>query len=277
MKLLLQLMALAVVVIAVSGCTAYENPATEPPSSPPENPFLTSPESPDQSAAEKASGVSEKTLEEFKAIEEKLFVFDYPVLGEGNAAVTIVYYADFGNTESSQFAFSQFHAIKRDYVVSSKAKVIFRPFPVESSADSEIAAEASLCMAEQGSRQFWAYHDVLFQFASHLDNSSLHNYVSRIPNADKGQFAGCMASRKYVGVVEKTLSQGAKEGIEVVPTLVINGQKISGSKPYDDYKNAIDGSIGKESATIITGNAVSLTTTVKTIWQVITDFIARFR
>jgi protein-disulfide isomerase len=181
-------------------------------------------------------------------------VFRYPTLGK-DAMPTITVYGDFGNMQSSQFAFNQFQKLKRDYVTSNKAQILFRPMATGVNPHSARAAEASLCIWEQGESQFWKYHDTLFQYSTHLDNQSLHNYVGRVPNVDKIAFTTCLASGKYQGIVVATTERAFEDGIEIVPAVVAGGSIILGAQPYKDYQSAVAPLIPPEkSVTVITGN-----------------------
>ncbi len=189
-----------------------------------------------------------------KAAEPSEFV--YPFDGKADAPVTIVEYGDFSDVVNSQAAVSQVAAIKRDYVMSGKAKLVFKPFPLSGTADARLASEASLCMWEQGGVQFWAYHNTLFAYFSHLDEASLKNYASRVPNVDKPAFIDCLDSGTYSGIVSAVLDEGREKGISKVPAFVIGDSVFEGDVPYKKLKSAIDAELSSNDGRLITGNAV---------------------
>jgi len=207
---------------------------------------------------------AEVVVEEPKVVPEPVPVetgFTYPFLGS-EGAFPVIEYGDFSSQTGSQVATFQVAAMKRDYIVSNKIKLVFKPFPGESE-EAQLAAEASLCMWEQGSKQFWKYHDTLFTFWLRLDEQSLNNYVDRIPNADKEVFAACLSSGKYKEQVAASVAEGQALGISETPTFIIGSERIVGSinVPYKTFKQAIDGQL---SSNTITGNVV-LDTTIKKV------------
>ncbi len=180
----------------------------------------------------------------------------YPFMGSDDAPLTVIEYGDFSDSASSFAAISQVASIKRDYVVSNKVKLVFKPFPLSGTDEAKMASEASLCMWEQGSIQFWAYQKTLFTFYYHLGMESLNNYASRIPNIDKPVFTACLDSRRHSETVEAALREGRQLGIEKTPAFVIGDNVLEGDVPYKKLKSAIDAELGSGDASLITGSAV---------------------
>ncbi|MBI2664398.1 thioredoxin domain-containing protein [Candidatus Woesearchaeota archaeon] len=187
--------------------------------------------------------------------------FQYPFLG--SSPVSIVIYGDYASGTDTQVNNFQVAALERDYVKSNKAKIVFKPYPLGGD-DSWRAARASLCMWEQGSKQFWNYHDVLHTFYLRLDEESLNNYAGRVPNADKEKFAECLASEKYKDVIIATRAYGDSIGIGKTPSFVIGEETIIAdvNVPYKTFKDAVDKEL-KPDQNLFTGsvvfNAVSAT------------------
>ncbi|MBS3132869.1 DsbA family protein [Candidatus Woesearchaeota archaeon] len=249
----LLLLFFVVSVIAVSSCAvpepAVEQPGESAETAPPEVPEL--PETPAEDEAEESM---EEVAEEGSELPE--FEFQYPYIG-AEGAFAIIEYGDFSNQVNTQVNNFQVAAMKRDFVVSNKAKIVFKPYPLSGSEEAQLAAEASLCMWEQGSKQFWAYHDTLFTYFLYLDEKSLNNYVGRIPNADKSAFAECLSSRKYRDTVSATLEDGKALGIDQTPTFIIGSESIVGSVkvPYKTFKETIETKLAQNNP--ITGSLVS--------------------
>jgi len=173
--------------------------------------------------------------------------FIYPFLGDENAPVTVIEYGDFADAQNSGVAIFQVAAMKRDYVVSNKVKFVFKPFPSKDNANSELAARASLCMWEQGSKQFWAYHNTLFSFYLHLDADSMVNYAGRTPNADQEALRACISSGKYADVVANTLDEGRSLGVEKPSTFFVgeNSVFLTQTTKYRELSGLIDSELNK--------------------------------
>lgn len=180
----------------------------------------------------------------------------YPFLGSEDAPVTVTEYADFSDRLSSNAAISQVSSIRRDYVTSNKARLVFKPYPLSGSNEAKRASEAAWCMWEQGSVQFWAYHSTLFAFYTHLDDASLKNYASRIPNSDKAAFVACLDSGRYSSVVASTLNEGGQSGFKEAPVFVIGEQVFTGDVSYKKLKAAIEEALNSKGGNAITGSVV---------------------
>ncbi len=88
------------------------------------------------------------------------------VLGDLNAPVTLIEYGDYQCPYCEKFFSGAELLIREQYVKTGKVKMIYRNFVVvdnfvpgsHESADAALAAE---CAKDQ--KQFWAYHDALYQ------------------------------------------------------------------------------------------------------------------
>lgn len=197
----------------------------------------------------------------------------YPFVGDEDAPVAVVEYGDFSDGTNSFVTTSQVASIKRDYVASGKAKLIFKPFPLNGNDEAKMASEASWCMWEQGSKQFWAYHNTLFAFYLHLDYASLNNYASRVPNVDKAALAECLDSGRYASRVVSTLEEGKKKGFGKVPAFVIGDSVLEGNVPYKKLKSAIEAELGSVDGNLITGSAVLSQISAHNLPKAILEFI----
>ena len=81
-------------------------------------------------------------------------------MGNKNAKVTIIEFADFQCPFCERFFKDAESNIIKDYVNSGKVKFAFRHYAFLGQ-ESNFAAEASECANEQG--KFWEFHDYLFK------------------------------------------------------------------------------------------------------------------
>jgi len=85
-----------------------------------------------------------------------------PILGKNSAPVTIVEFSDFQCPFCRSFFMNTYPKLKKDYIDSGKARLLFRHFPIPAThPNAPKAHEASECANEQG--KFWEYHDLLFR------------------------------------------------------------------------------------------------------------------
>ncbi len=249
----LTLLLLVLSSLVFSSCAVPE----EPPSLPEDVVVEVSlPQSPDSSAETQLPRVGEVVDGESSIEPVNGAEIRYPFMGSDDAPITVIEYGDFSDDASSFAASSQVASIRRDYVVSDKVKLVFKPFPLSGTDEAKLASEASLCAWEQGSVQFWAYQKTLFTFYYHLGRDSLSNYASRVPNLDKPVFIACLDSGRHSETVEAALREGKQFGIEKAPAFVIGDSLFEGDVTYKTLKSAIDAELGQASDDFITGRAV---------------------
>ncbi|OGH37579.1 MAG: hypothetical protein A3B44_02570 [Candidatus Levybacteria bacterium RIFCSPLOWO2_01_FULL_38_21] len=169
-----------------------------------------------------------------------------PVLGNKNAKITIIEFADFQCPFCKTFFKDAKPNIIKDYVDNGKAKFAFRHYAFLGQ-ESNFAAEASECANEQG--KFWEYHDYLYNHQG-PENSGAFAKDKLIGFAkDMGlntdQFSSCLSSDKYAKQVSDDLSAGQKAGVSGTPTTFVNGQSVVGAQPYSAFKTLIDQELSK--------------------------------
>jgi len=167
---------------------------------------------------------------------------DDHILGNKDAKVTIVTYADFRCPFCERFYTQVEQPLIADYVNTGKARFIFRSFAFLGS-QSTWASEASECAAEQG--KYWEYYNWLFgnqapeSDLNYYSKANLIKYAGTV-GLNTTQFASCLNSDKYAKRVADDLASGKAAGVTGTPTTFINGQKTVGAQPYETFKSAID-------------------------------------
>src|SRR5580765_1746523 len=89
-------------------------------------------------------------------------VDDDPVIGSPNAKVTIIEFGDYQCPSCRMFWKEVEPRLKKDYIDTGKAKLVFRDFPiVQIHPEALLAAMAVDCSADQN--KYWEYHDKVFR------------------------------------------------------------------------------------------------------------------
>jgi protein-disulfide isomerase len=163
-----------------------------------------------------------------------------PTLGNPNAPVTIVEFSDFQCPYCAIFSKETYPLIKRDYISTGKAKMIFRNFPIyQAHPQAMQAAEASLCVHKEGrDESFFKYHDKLFQNYQDLPEDKLIIWASEIGY----NITSCLQSKALRNDVLKDIEDAGKAGVKGTPSFFINGKFISGNQPYSEFKKVIESS-----------------------------------
>jgi protein-disulfide isomerase len=166
-------------------------------------------------------------------------------LGNANAPVTIVEFADFQCPFCQKFFQDSESEIITKYVNTGKARFIFENFPFLGQ-ESEAAAEAAACAGAQGN--FWPYHDYLYAHQSPensgtLTTNALEHIATTIPGIDPATFNSCLSNGAQTKFVQQQLASAEAEGIASTPTILINGKEYVGVYDTSVYESAIDAAL----------------------------------
>ena len=167
-------------------------------------------------------------------------------LGDANARVTVVEYADFQCPICKAAETSIVSRIEQDYVQQGKVKIEFRMFPFlgQESFDAAQAAEAA---RDQG--KFWEYHDALFN-AQGQENSGSFSYEKLVALAqqvglDVPTFEATLSSNAHLAAIQQEVDAARASGVTSTPTFFIDDTKIVGAQPYAQFTAAIDAALAK--------------------------------
>ncbi len=178
---------------------------------------------------------------------------DDPALGDPNAPVTIVEFADFQCPFCNRFFREAEREIIDKYVRTGKVRLVYRDFAFLGE-ESTAAAEASECADEQG--KFWAYHDRVYNFiwdnyyAKNINGENVGAFseinLKRLASEtglDEGEFSECLTSRRFKAEVEKDAADGRAAGASGTPTSFVNGIMIVGAVPFSQFEAAIEAAL----------------------------------
>lgn len=173
-------------------------------------------------------------------LDVKVEIGGAPVLGNKAAKVQIVEFSDFQCPFCARGA-DIVHQIQKKY--GNKVAIAFKQFPLPMHKDARPAAEASLCVNEQGVDKFWKYHDLLFKAQDKLDPASLEEMAKKA-GADPAKFKACFEGKKFAQAVQDDMSYGEKVGVRSTPTFFVNGQIVNGAVPLEQFSEVIDEELG---------------------------------
>jgi protein-disulfide isomerase len=174
-------------------------------------------------------------------MEVKVEVGNAPFMGKQGAPITIVEFSDFQCPFCSRGA-DVVHQLKAKY--GNKMQLAFKQFPLPMHKDARPAAEAALCVNEQGSDKFWKFHDVAFKNQDKLDPASLEKFAKE-SGANVDKYKECVGAKKYSDAVQKDMEYGEKIGVKSTPTFFVNGQLVSGAVPIEQFSEIIDDELSK--------------------------------
>ena len=170
-----------------------------------------------------------------------------PILGNIDAPLTLVEFGDYQCSFCKRH-FDQTHdLIMKNYVATSKVKILFKDMIVTPGEDSVNAAHAAHCAKDQG--MFWKYHYMLYnnwegENTGWVTNDNLNKFAKNI-DLDMNKFSKCMSEDKWMELINASENDARIMGITGTPSFFLIGTeneiiKIHGAQPYDVFKETFD-------------------------------------
>jgi protein-disulfide isomerase len=160
---------------------------------------------------------------------------DDPSFGDSDADVTIVEFSDYQCPYCRQ-AVPVLKRVQETY--GDRVRIVWKDYPLTRIHPlAAKAAEAAHCAGEQ--KQYWAYHDRLFERQEALALDDLRRHAREL-SLDMPRFNACVDSGKYAVKVSQGLEAGNRLGVSSTPTLFVNGRVMPGAYPYEDIVAVVD-------------------------------------
>lgn len=163
------------------------------------------------------------------------------IQGPINAPITIVEYGDFECPYTGKAYPIVKEIIRR---LGDSICFVFRNFPLdEIHPHAQHAAEAAEAAAAQD--KFWQMHDYLFEHQNELEDRQLLEYA-RIIGLDVERVKREISEHTYVPIINKSLKNGIKSGVEGTPTFFLNGVRYEDSWELETLSEIIRSTIKKD-------------------------------
>lgn len=141
-----------------------------------------------------------------------------PPLGEPSAPVALVEFSDF-TCPACQLVRPGLEKFVADR--PGRVRLYFKPYAIETHANSLEAAQAAEWARDQGA--FWKMHDTLFDNPFAYDPESLVSYATGL-GLDGAGLEAALKSGKYVPRVRASMAEAKRAGLSGTPTLFLNGR-----------------------------------------------------
>ena len=115
-------------------------------------------------------------------------------------------------------------------------RIVFKDFPLASHDRALPAALAARCAGAQG--RYWEYHDLLFVAQPDFSRDQLLGYARRL-GLEVAPFTTCLDRAEFQDAVLADRHEGREAGVEYTPTFFINGEKLVGALPIEEFRAAI--------------------------------------
>ncbi len=160
---------------------------------------------------------------------------DDAVLGDVNAPVTIIEFSDFQCPFCQIFWADTLPQIKEEYIDAGLVKLVYRDYPIPGHPQAQISAEAAECVRSVAGNDeaYFEYHDQLFAKQPQLSEENLKKWAKELGY----DITNCLESGQFTQEVESDFVDGGSLG---TPTFFINGVKVEGALPFEQFKQIID-------------------------------------
>ncbi len=168
------------------------------------------------------------------------------LLGDPNAPVTIMEFADFECEQCANFSLLTEPDVRKRLIETGMANMRFYDFPlVDKHPNSMFASLAASCAADQG--KFWPMHDTLM-----VRQGDWQGHTQRKPNPlpefekyakqvglDVSKYNACVESRENVKRIQAHYNVGLEFRVPATPSFVIGGTLYPGSRSFDFINQAV--------------------------------------
>ena len=174
---------------------------------------------------------------------------DDAYLGNKNAPITLIEFSDFQCPFCRKFYKETFPQIKKEYIDTGKARLVYRDFPLSFHSGATSAAEGAECAKEQG--KFWEMHDAIFDEQEKQGSGTVQFTANDVKKwaakigLNTSKFNQCLDSGRYKQEVEKDIADGSVAGVTGTPAVFINGRLVVGAQPFTAFKVIIDEELKK--------------------------------
>lgn len=168
------------------------------------------------------------------------------VIGDANAPVTLIEYSSLACPHCADFHINTLPEITKNYIDTGKVKLIVRDFPIGGPAYA--AAMMARCVPPDRRTKFV---DVLFKnqdmWSKAADPKTALARIGKLGGLSQEDFDRCTSDKAlFEGIQKLQLEAQSKYDVNATPTFIVMSsknsdvEKISGSQPYDVFKQAFD-------------------------------------
>lgn len=105
------------------------------------------------------------------------------------------------------------------------------------------AAMAAYAALNQG--KYWEYEKLVWENNKALEDADLESYAKQVEGLDFEKWKKDLTSKEIEGWILQQQATSVAMGATGTPAFFVNGQKLSGAKPYDEFAAIIEAQISK--------------------------------
>ena len=175
----------------------------------------------------------------------KMYTEGAPSFGPRNAPVTIVLYSDFECPACREEAKTLRDNIVKAY--PTQVRVVFKDDPLDQLHPwARTAAIAARCISRQNPQVFWDFYDWVYAHQDEITPVNVNDKLTEFAkekNLDALKYSRCTENKSTEPDIDKAVAEAQSLGIEVTPTMFINGRMVVGAASWDKLQPIIDGEL----------------------------------
>ena len=164
------------------------------------------------------------------------------VIGDEDASITIIEYASLSCSHCADFHINTLPKLKKEFVDTGKAKIVFRDFPFNYPA--LLGSMVLRCVPEDIRFQ---YSNALYKLQSKWvvrENAKSTQELYKIMQSGgmtKEEFNQCIGDVGLENeILQGVISAQSEFNIKSTPSFIINGILLEGNKPIKDFRQIIN-------------------------------------
>ncbi len=156
-------------------------------------------------------------------------------IGAADATVTVIEYASLTCPHCASFHNDTLPRLKQAYIDTGKVKLIYRDFPIDG-----LALRAAMLARCSEPAQYFGLIEVLYRNQESWSRVSdpiaaLHR-IGRLAGMSDQKIDACLNDREAGDTILGARLRASKEhDVNTTPTFIINGQKITGAQPFEEF------------------------------------------
>jgi len=189
--------------------------------------------------------VEDVTSDPFKAIAAKIKTDGAPTKGAKDAQVTIVEFSEFQCPYCAR-AHTTIEQVMKEY--EGKVKLVYKNYPLPFHKWAEPAGIATACAWTLDHDAFWKLYDYYFVNQQQITPENIKDKSLEAlagTKIDKAKWTACYDKKETLGIVKSDMAEGQSVGVTGTPAFIINGRKISGAQPFQNFKAVIDDELAR--------------------------------
>ncbi|MCB8982545.1 MAG: DsbA family protein [Ardenticatenaceae bacterium] len=168
-------------------------------------------------------------------------------IGPADAPVTVVEVSDYGCGHCASFNLNSAATLKSEYVDTGEVRWITMPYALggQSGYPTLPSAASAMCASEQGTEAFEKYHETLFTLQGTGNYNTRDGFlqIAQAVGLDMDAFTACYDDGRYESAVSNNIQAANRSGVAATPTFFVNGQKVEGNLPLDNFRQLLDSQV----------------------------------